>query len=188
MDTDKLITFFNKKLGEMPEMRQLNTEDQRFKTWWKSIESTCERMGATYAGKAKNVNFYPMVYNMYGDNDYAAPYASGMNDAEAFMKSLVEELELWGYSSSSTDLDKQSSRGKQVVLNLTITQQQSQKIAQTINLSQYDQNVQDKVQELLSELRKKDKSKKKISDTVKWLADKGVDALISILLASANLA
>ena len=43
------------------------------------------------------------------------------------------------------------------------------------------------INELFDELKKQEKNKSKISNIVKWLADKSVVALIAILLAQANL-
>ena len=43
------------------------------------------------------------------------------------------------------------------------------------------------VQKLLDELKKEKKDKAKIVSIVKWLADKGTDALVAVLLAATNL-
>lgn len=146
-------------------------------------------MGNTYSKKAGEIHFTPMVYTMYGKVDYIQPYNRGLDNAKVFLESTIEELELWGYAGENAGKKVKAQDNKDgVVLNLSITQQQSQQITQSINLSQYDKEVQDKVQELLDELKKETKSKVKISNLIKWLADKGVDALIAILLASANLA
>ena len=72
-------------------------------------------------------------------------------------------------------------------LHLNLSQQQVQQIIQTINLDAYDDETKEKVNELFDELKKQEKNKSKISNIVKWLADKSVDALIAILLAQANL-
>lgn len=192
MNTDKLIQFFTTKLEKIPELKNLNNKDSTFTTWWNTITSTCERMGESYKKRADRIRFYPSVITMGGDNSaaYARSYQSGLNDAEAFIKSVIEELETWGYGGEGdkdNEAAKQSAPDSKVVLNLTISQQQAQQITQTINLSQYDPEVQQKVQELLDELKKESKDKPKIISVVKWLADKGVDALIAILLAATHL-
>lgn len=96
-------------------------------------------------------------------------------------------METWGYGGETASVSKSPKVGEKVILNLTISQHQIQQITQNINLSQYDAEVQEKVHELLEELKKQAKDKPKIINTVKWLADKGADALIAILLAATHL-
>ncbi len=190
MNTEKLIQFFKAKLGQLPDLRNLNDyRDPAFATWWNTVESTCERMGDSHKQRASRIRFSPGMTIGGQDNSarYARAYHQGLDGAEAFIKALIEELETWGYESSATDKGSKSSAQDKVTLNLTISQQQIQQITQTINLSQYDADVQSKVQELLNELKKETKDKPKIVNIVKWLADKGTDALIAVLLAAAHL-
>lgn len=190
MNTEKLIDFFNKKLEVLPELRNLQSfRDPTFESWWNTVKSTCERMGEGYLKRANAVRFFPGVVIGGRDNSaaYSRAYQSGLDSAEAFIRSIVEELEMWGFGGSEEASRVQTPKSEPVVLNLTISQHQAQQITQTINLSQYDEEVQAKVQELLNELKSQKKDKKKITGIVKWLADKGVDALIAILLASTNL-
>lgn len=190
MNTEKLIQFFQTKLEKVPEIKNLNDDDNpEFTTWWNTVTSTCERMGESYKRRADSIHFYPGVVIGGGDNSaaYARAYQRGMGEAEALIKSIIEELETWGYESNAPHASTQTSPQDKVTLNLTISQQQVQQIAQTINLSQYDDDVQEKVQELLDELKKETKDKPAIINIVKWLADKGADALIAVLLAAAHL-
>jgi hypothetical protein len=192
MNTEKLIQFFTVKLEKITELRSLNNKDSTFTTWWNTITSTCERMGESYKKRANRVRFYPIVVTMGGDNNvaYARSYQSGLDSAEALIKSIIEELETWGYEGEQNEGNKsakQSRHEDRVILNLTISQQQAQQITQSINLSQYAPEVQQKVQELLDELKKESKDKPKIINIAKWLADKGADALIAILLAATHL-
>ena len=194
MDTDKLIQFFKKKLEDMPELRELRTyKDPTFTTWWNTIKATCARMGESYLKNAEKIRLHPGMLIGGEDNSgrYYKAYQNGLNNVEAYIKSLVEELEMWGFNgvdaSKGENIKKASDSDGKVVLNLTVSQQQIQEITQTINLSQYDQDVQEKVEELLAELKKPKKDKQKIVGAVKWLADKGADALIAILLASTHL-
>lgn len=190
MNTEKLIQFFQTKLEKVPEIKNLNDDDNpEFTTWWNTVTSTCERMGESYKRRADGIRFYPGVVIGGGDNSaaYARAYQRGMGEAEALIKSIIEELETWGYESSAPHASTQTSPQDKVTLNLTISQQQVQQITQTINLSQYDDDVQEKVQELLDELKKETKDKPAIINIVKWLADKGADALIAVLLAAAHL-
>lgn len=118
---------------------------------------------------------------------YSSAYQKGLSDAEALISSTIEELEMWGFGEEPSHKAPSVKASEKVILNLTISQQQAQQISQTINLSQYDAEVQSKVNELLDELKKKSKNKTKIVDAVKWLADKGTDALIAILIAGLHL-
>jgi hypothetical protein len=193
MDTDKLIQFFSIKLEKIPELTRLSHhKDPEFTAWWNTIKATCERMGKTYADRAQKIRLYPGMTIMGADNSaaYASAYQKGLKDIEAFLRSLIEELETWGFDGIAASPKRKGSaseKDSKVILNLTVSQQQIQEITQTINLSQYDAQVQEKVEELLAELKKPTKNKSKIIDSVKWLADKGSDALIAILLASAHL-
>lgn len=191
MNTEKLIKFFTTKLEMIPELRELNNyRASEFETWWNTIRSTCERMGSTYAERASRIRFSPGMLIGGADNSaaYSRAYRRGLDSAEAFMNSVIEELEMWGFANEDGESSQtQASNSEGVVLNLTISQHQAQQITQTINLSQYDEDVQSKVQELLEELKKQTKDSPKIINIVKWLADKGSDALISILLAATNL-
>lgn len=192
MNTDTLITFFNSKLDKLPELRKLATdEDQAFTEWWNTITATYERMGDSYKNKADSINFSSSVVIRGEDNSasYAQAYQSGLNDAEAFIKSTIEELETWGFNGEPAHATskKSTESDNRISLHLTITQQQVQQITQSINLAQYDEATQGKVEELLNELKKENKDKPKIISIVRWLADKGSDALIAILLAATNL-
>lgn len=190
MDTEGLINFFRAKLEKVPEVKSLNNKgNPEFIKWWNTVRSTCERMGESYRRRADSIRFYPGMV-VAGSNEgvmLSQAYHRGMDEAEAFIESIIEELELWGYESNTANADVQTSLQDRVVLNLTITQQQVQQITQTINLSQYDTDVQEKVKELLNELKKESKDKPAIVSAVKWLADKGIDALIAVLLAAAHL-
>jgi len=193
MNTDTLIDFFSNKLEKVPELERLVTyKDPEFTAWWNTIKATCERMGQSYKDRALKIHFYPGMTIMGADNSaaYANAYRRGLKDSVALIQSLIEELQTWGFEGvqpSPKPEQKTANNDGKFVLNLTVSQQQIQEITQNINLTQYDPEVQLKVEELLAELKKPTKNKSKIIDSVKWLADKGSDALIAILLASANL-
>lgn len=192
MNTEKLIQFFSQKLEKISELKNLNDADNlEFNTWWNTIRSTCIKMGPEYAKRVESISFYPSVL-FDGDNSslYRRSYLSGLSSVEAQIRSIIEELETWGFGDDGNSRNKdinEAGNNREVVLNLTISQHQAQQIAQSINLSQYNEDVQTKVKELLEELRRERKNKNKIIDIVKWLTDKGADALIAILLASTNL-
>lgn len=133
MNTEKLIQFFTTKLEKISELRNLNDYDNpTFTAWWNTATSTCERMGESYKRRTDHIHFFPSVI-VGGGNDalYSRAYQSGLNDAEAFIKSVIEELETWGYGedgSKNNGASKQPAADSKVVLNLTISQQQAQDV------------------------------------------------------------
>lgn len=191
---DRYIDYFTNKLKDLPELRKgdRSTDNPAFEKWWGSIEATCERLGDTYLQRARKIHFFPMVLGGGRDDYYIAQrYQSGLNQAEAFIETLIEELQTWGLndstSMSSSTSGVRSNQSPTYHLHVNLSQHQVQQIIQTINLDAYDDDTKEKVTELFEELKKQEKDKSKISSIVKWLADKSVDALIAILLAQANL-
>lgn len=191
---EKYIDYFTKKLKDLPELRKgsSSTDNPAFEKWWGSIKATCERMGETYLKRARKIHFFPMVLGGSRDDYYISDkYQSGLNQAEAFIETLIEELQTWGLNDSTSERsgasNASSTHAPTYHLHVNLSQQQVQQIIQTINLDAYDKDTKEKVTELFNELKKEEKDKSKISSIVKWLADKSVDALIAILLAKANL-
>jgi len=187
---EKYYNYFKTKLEKLPDLRKYasSIDNPEFEKWWGSIKATCERMGPSYIKRANRIHFFPMVL-AGGDNSAAisSMYQSGLNQAGAFLESLMEELQTWGLDTLLKNNQPSSNDADKFNLYLTISQQQAQQIIQTINLDDYDEEVRERVQDLFAELKKKDKDKSKIATIVKWLADKSVDALIAILLAKASL-
>jgi hypothetical protein len=190
---DRYIDYFTNKLKDLPELRKGNSsiDNPAFEKWWGSIKATCERMGETYLQRARKIHFFPSVLGGSRDDYYISQsYQSGLNQAEAFIETLIEELQTWGLNDSANMRPEAANAHSQAPtyhLHVNLSQQQVQQIIQTINLDAYDENTRAKVNELFDELKKEDKDKSKISNIIKWLADKSVDALIAILLAKANL-
>lgn len=191
---NRYIDYFTGKLRDLPELRKRHssTDNPAFEKWWGSIQATCERMGDTYLRRSKRIRFFPMILGGSSDDYYInESYQSGLNQAEAFIETLIEELQTWGLNTTSDKesgtTSRQSPQAPTYHLHLNLSQQQVQQIIQTINLDAYDDETKEKVNELFDELKKQEKNKSKISNIVKWLADKSVDALIAILLAQANL-
>ncbi len=183
--TDKVLGYLKQKLENIPELRAKNSalDNPEFDKWIQDVITACGRISKEHKTRAENLSFSPFVLSG-GDDDrsyWQSSYQSGLNYAESFIKSIIEELETWG---APGDISQSQIRNKAVstIINLTISQQQSQQIIQSINLSDYNSEIKEKVTELLDELEKTNKDKTKIKDTVKWLADKSVDVLIAILL------
>lgn len=191
---DRYIDYFTNKLKDLPELRKgsSSVDNPAFEKWWGSIKATCERMGDTYLQRARKIRFFPSVLGGSRDDYYISQsYQAGLRQAEAFIETLIEELQTWGLNDSlntqSHASGQRSSQAPTYNLHVNLSQQQVQQIIQTINLDAYDEETKEKVTELFDELKKQEKDKSKISNIVKWLADKSVDALIAILLAQANL-
>jgi hypothetical protein len=192
---EKYYNYFESKLEVLPELRKYSscTNNPAFDKWWGSIEAACEHMGDRYKQRADVISFFPGIL-LSGDNRASINerYQSGLNQAEAFIETLMEELQTWGLDMGSSGSDRTSAsnedglrQDKAFNLFLTVSQQQAQQIIQTINLDNYDDETRQQVNVLFEELNKKSKDKNKIASIVKWLADKSVDALIAILLARA---
>lgn len=189
---EKYYNYFKSKLAKLPELRQYSSslDNPDFEKWWNSILATCERMGEKYKQRAEKIHFFPQILGSTDDDFYIRKrYQSGLNQAGAFIETLMEELQTWGLDDNSahTSSSIRSDQDKSFNLYLTVSQQQAQQIVQTINLDEYDDDTRQKVNDLLAELNKKDKNKSRIANIIKWLADKSVDALIAVLLAKANL-
>lgn len=189
---EKYYNYFKSKLAKIPELRkyQSSLDNPDFEKWWGSIEATCERMGENYTRRASKIHFFPQILGSDNDDFYINQrYQSGLNQAGAFLETLMEELKTWGLYDLKLEQSppKQTSKDQPFNLFLTISQNQAQQIIQTINIDKYDDETKDQVKTLFEELNKKNKNKSKIADIVKWLSDKSVDALIAILLAKVNL-
>lgn len=191
---EKYYNYFKQKLNLLPELRKGRSSlyNPTFEKWWLSITATCERMGSKYKKRADNINFFPNVLTSGDDSEWInKTYQSGLNQAEAFIETLMEELQTWGLDNSGDGKNISQVNGDDkrfpINLNVTVSQQQAQQIIQTINLDNYDDETKEKIEQLFSELGKHTKNKSKISNIVKWLADKSVDALIALLIAKLNL-
>ena len=191
---EKFYNYFKLKLGAISDLMkyQSSINNPAFEKWWGSITATCERMGPRYKQRADRINFFPSVLTSGDDSEWInQTYTSGLNQAEAFIETLMEELQTWGLDDSNnkkfTEKNKTNVEQSPYNLYVTVNQQQAQQIIQTINLDKYDNETKEKVELLFSELSKLNKNKSKISNIVKWLANKSIDALIAILIAKANL-
>lgn len=111
----------------------------------------------------------------------------GINSTIAYLNSQIEDIREWGLPEEKTKVMS----GRESGMQISITQNQSQAqaaIFSGINLDKYDKETQRKAKELFEELEKPKKNKVKISDIIKYLADKAVDILISIMVSKGGLA
>lgn len=188
MNAEKLINFFRGKISEIDDLKNLSLNDAKFKKWHATILATCRRMDGDYASRFDEISYIPAAWTLDGDNSelFMYSYNDGLLNAKALLEAFVEELEIWGYSNGSEDIvatEKSSSTNTQqpvVNFNISQNQTQSQSVSNPINLSMYNEEVQEKLKELAKEIRKPNNSGK-IAPIVRWLADKSIDALITLL-------
>lgn len=184
MNTDSLITFFQKKIAEIDKLNGLGLDNAEFQKWHATTLATCKRMGGDYALRFNEINYSPAIF--FGDDDddelFAHSYSSGLLNAKALLEAFVEELETWGYDSDSKVEKSKVAKSQQPAINVNVSQNQtqSQSISSPINLSVYNEETQEKLKELAKEIHKPN-NRSKVTPIVKWLADKSVDALIALL-------
>ena len=187
---DKIISYLNQRLEEIPELRKKSSSlnNPEFDYWIQNVITACGRISEGHKKKAEAITFYPMI-TFGGDNSRSenTSYHTGLNTTESFIKSVIEELNVWGSpNDTGKDAEEKTKATPHMNIYLTMSQSQSQQIIQSINLDDYDDETRKKVELLFQELQKKDKNKKNIAEIIKWLADKGIDVLISILLNQAG--
>lgn len=184
MNTDSLITFFQKKIAEIDKLNGLGLDNAGFQKWRAAILATCKRMGGDYASRFDEISYMPAVWTIDGDNSelFAYAYDKGLLSAKALLEAFVEELETWGYDGDSKAEKSKVAKSQQPAVNVNVSQNQtqSQSISTSINLSAYNEETQEKLKELAEEIRKPN-NRSKVTPIIKWLADKSADALITLL-------
>ncbi len=182
MNAEKLIDFFRGKISEVDDLKTSSFNDEKFKKWHATILATCKRMGRDYALRFDDISYTPAIF--FGDDDdndlFARSYSNGLLDAKALLEAFVEELEIWGYDGDSGAGKLKVAKSQQPAVNVNVSQNQSQSIPNPINLSMYNKETQEKLKELAEEIHKPN-NRSKVIPIVKWLADKSVDALITLL-------
>ena len=182
MNTDSLIKFFDEQLKKVEKMRSLTDKDKDFIVWKREIVDTYKHMGESYAEHIERICLSGAKVFLPKNNPDYDRYVYEQHQQEITMidtelQTTIKSLERWGYQQTHTRPD--DSKDNRVTINNI--NQQTQNNLQTINLSQYDQQTQNKIQELYNELGKEKQNKETIRGILKWLADKGIDALIAIL-------
>lgn len=184
MNTKKLIDFFRGKISEVDDLKTSSFNDEKFKKWHATTLATCKRMGGDYALRFDDISYTPAIF--FGDDDdndlFAHSYSNGLLDAKALLEAFVEELEIWGYDGDSVVGKLKVAKSQQPAVNVNVSQDQtqSQSISNPINLSMYNKETQEKLKELAEEIHKPN-NRSRVTPIVKWLADKSVDALITLL-------
>jgi hypothetical protein len=187
-ELEKNVAYLKKKLAKIDELESLDIESEEFQQWQSTLITFGDRLGATYKQRLNSLDFSPNVMG-WGqhydprDREHLQAYRAGLRHARAVFNGIIEELEELGPTSTAKP---QASRPS-TTLNLTITQNQVVEIAQEIGLSKYPEDIQAKVNELLTELKKPDKNIEKIKPILSLLVEKATPVLISMLLARLGL-
>lgn len=187
LDSLKAIDLINKQAAKIDEIIELDYRDPKVNSW----ESFTEQLLVHSFGKPHDnlIKFSytlnsggPIIMGM-SDREWQENYVKSMENMKELLLSFAEQLELF---SPVLHLDRNSEEKKQpIIQNFYITQSQAQRIENTINIEEQPTEVKERVEELLSELKKeKTKDKSKISEIIKWLADRSIDVLIAILTKS----
>jgi len=180
MNNEKIVEFLKSKKDKIEHLKTLSRDDVEFRSWYESLQATAERMGQSYKTRVNSWNFWPSFYIPGQPDNSREEYLNGLSEAEASLESMIEEIELWGEPASTKPTSSKKSE-KDVIFNLTISQQQAQQLSNEIEIEQYEPEVREMIKDLLQELQKKNKNRDKIVSIVKWLADKSVDALVALI-------
>lgn len=141
-------------------------------------------MNGDYASRFNEIRYTPAVWSIGSNNSelFTCAYDKGLLSAKALLEAFVEELETWGYNGDSKVKKAEAAKNQQPTINVNISQNQtqSQSISNPINLSVYNEETQEKLKKLAEEIHKPN-NHRKVIPIVKWLADKSVDTLITLL-------
>jgi hypothetical protein len=183
---DRLVEILNLHLAKIQELQSATFNSEEFAMWHVAVKLTLSQCNIEWKNDFLGIEFYP-PYIIEDSPAYTdSIYRNGLVRAQALLAGCITLVPVLDLSSHSQHVSSADNRAVTVTVNLnqTISQTQSQKIFNEIELEQYDPEVQDKVKELFNELEKEEKDKPKIKSALSWLADKGADALMAIILHS----
>lgn len=197
MEQDKVIEFLLKKKETINSLKSLNPKDAGFSRWRESLKNFIYKVFGDKSKEYKDFNriqFVILRMRLAGTvpvstTEDQETYSRGLNKAEIFIETLVENIKMFGIDNidNTEDVPKQTTKpNRQVesslIQNIYLTQNQVQNISQTIDFDNLDSDIKIKVEELFNELKKQDgKDKNKIGLIIKWLADRAIDVLIAII-------
>lgn len=188
MDEDRVIEKMKQLVAQAQKLQNVKTSSDDFKKWKTSVRAFLKRLGEDYLEEFEDIRFTPMAYTIgCGDGVFVEACREGINSTIAYLNSQIEDIREWGLPEEKTKVMS----GRKSGMQISITQNQSQAqaaIFSGINLDKYDKETQRKAKELFDELEKPHKNKLKISNIIKYLADKAVDVLITIMVSRSGLA
>ncbi len=177
MNEKIIIEYLEEKLRAIDLLKDKDTSDAEFKTWENSVKYIMGRLGKDYEERIASIHYAPMAFVIGADNGeiFKDSYNSGLESARAVISSQIDEIKLLGIP-SIVQLEAFSNG-----ININVNQNL---LLNNLDMSNYDYEVRAKVEDLYKELKKKDRDKSKIIKIVRWLLDKGADALIAIIANS----
>ena len=181
---DRLVEILNSHLTKIQELQSATYNSEEFAMWHTAVKLTLGQCNIEWKNEFLGIEFYP-PYIIEDSPAYTdSIYRNGLGRAQTLLAGCVTLLPAIELGNSSQDAQSMVNGAVTVTVNLnqTISQSQSQQIFNEIELERYDPEVQDKVKELFGELEKEEKNKPKIRSALLWLADKGADALMAIIL------
>lgn len=178
MNEQTILKFLNEKLDEIDSLKNKSTKDSSFKSWKNSLLYIMKRLGKDYGKRIESISFSPSIYFLDSNNDrlFLDSYNSGLDSARAVISSTIEEIELFGLDYDK-ELNASNNNGVHINVNQKIT-------INDIDISNYDKETVDHIILLKNELNRPSVDEKKVKALIKWLLDKGTDALIAIIANS----
>ena len=187
---ENLIGFFETKLQEAEKIDPVEDE-MKLMRWWNLCKTCCKKMGRAYEERTENVSFVSRVYSYRTvspeeiERRRTDARTRGFNEAKNVIIDTINDLSTFGYIGTQYDHanNKHEDTSNMIIQN-NIMQSQSQSMK--IDLSAYDPEVQECINELIAELRT-DKDKNKIKKLLSRLTDISVDVLVAIFLHTIGL-
>ncbi len=181
---DILIQKLQERFSEIEKLRLLSASNQEFKRWHRATQLTLEQTDTNSASSFKRIRFTPH-FTIEGDELESASrcYLDGLSEAESLLGAFIDTfcgIDITNKNETPSANSKSAQPSISIVNNISQNQNQSQSVSISIKLSDYDKQTQEKLKELAREIRKPN-NRGKVIPIVKWLADKGIDALIALL-------
>jgi hypothetical protein len=164
MEAERLVTATEKLKDQMPDLEGLGTSDPAFKTWSSKFESLIERLYDTrlitelQRDNARDIRFFPMVLGD-GDNTevYARSFKSGLEDARAFLGTVLSDYEDFGSSALPSSPREKPSEASAAPINLhvSLNATQQQNLYSQIDIEEFGSDVKEKLDAILEESAKR---------------------------------
>lgn len=106
MEKQKAIEKLKCQLKKVNELRQRRYDCQEFKEWRRDTVVALKKIfkgdNGSHAEEFEKISYSPMMFTLGGDDTpFYRAHASGLDSAEAKLKSMIKELEEWGIDENS---------------------------------------------------------------------------------------
>lgn len=187
MTTDKFIQIVDKKLQQAEDLYSRSYESSEFKRWRATVKDLIINAFGTNShqfGDFHRIVHIPRTVLPTSPQEDHQAYIKGLDEDKALLLAMRESAEDYGIPSERSPENPSSTKTAGLVQNFYLTQNQVQNVQNEIDIDNLDESVRDQLNQLFSELKKKDsKDTSKIADIVKWLADNAIQVLIAVLTA-----